>query len=195
MSSVLRFTKEPPRVSQRYTVFPYYGIPLFEYYFTVNNDTLYRIEADLSGNGQWVVARDMGKDVRITDVDPEIKEYWENNNFWTNIEVIRPGVARKFQALAIPVGNINGSDNNGPTWNAAAYTDPTGDMGASYYGYQLTGINDLLIMGNDSTTINNLYNQNLPFATFYAVTDPLVIRYENGGSTYTRAIVNRVIPS
>jgi hypothetical protein len=196
MSSVLRYTKEPTPISKHFTVFPYYGVPSGgqEYYFTVENNSLFRIEADLSGAEGWVVARDMGTTNRITTIDPELIEYWENGNGWSNIQVVRPGFARKYQALAIPVGNNSGSLNNGPGWNNSAYTDPNGNLSIPYYNSQYTGINDLLQMGYGETTTFNNYNQNLPFATFYAVVDPVIIRYENGGQTYTRAIVNRVTP-
>lgn len=195
MSSVLRSTREPTPISKHFTVFPYYGFSDYEYYFTVNGTSLYRIEADLSGNYQWIVARDMGKETAITTIDSELIEFWENLNGWANITVVRPGRARKYQALAVPAGNINGSRNNGPAWNAGAYTDPDGQLNAPYYNYQYTGINDLLIMGNATTTISNNYNQNLPFATLYAVVDPVIIRYTSGGTPYTRAIVNRVTPA
>jgi hypothetical protein len=82
-----------------------------------------------------------------------------------------------------------------PAWNSGAYTDPNGEMGNTIYNYQNTGINDLLITGHDRTTIFNDYNQNLPFGTFWGVIDPVVIRYVEGGNTYTRAIVNRVVPT
>jgi hypothetical protein len=196
MSSVIRYTREPTPISKRFTVWPYYGFigDDSEYYFTVQGDSLYRIEADMSGVNQWVVARDMGTETVINRVDPEIIHLWETNG-WTDITVIRSGRARKFQALAIPNGNRNASQNNGPAWNAAAYTDPSDNFGnCPIYNNELTGINDLLVMGN-STTITNEYNQSLPFGTFWAVVDPIVIRYVDGGSTYTRAVVNRVTPS
>lgn len=197
MSSVMRHISESSSVSKRFTVWPYYGVPTggTEYYFTVSGNSLYRIEADLSGTNQWVVARDMGTETAINTIDIELIEYWENANGWTDISVIRPGRARKFQALAIPRGNNDASDNNGPAWNAGAYTLPDGSFNLSYFNNQLTGINDLLIMGESSTTISNDYIQNLPFATFYAVVDPIVIRYTSGGDSYTRAIVNRVVRS
>ena len=195
MSSVLRYTREPTPISKRFTVFPYYGVNASEYYFTVNGETLYRIESDLSGNRFWVVARDMGTETRITTIDPEILEWWETGNQWSNITVIRPGRARKYQALAVPEGNINASDNNGPAWNSGGYTNADGQILTPYYNTENTGINDLLIMGYGETTVLNNYNQNLPFATFYAVIDPVVIQYQYNGSTYTRAIVNRVVPS
>jgi hypothetical protein len=193
----MRYTRESTPISKRFTVFPYYGVPTneSEYYFTVNGDSLYRIEADLSGSDQWVVARDMGKETFINTIDIELIHYWETNNSWSDIAVIRRGRARKFQALAVPNGSQDGSENNGPAWNAGAYTDPDGDMGGNIiYNRQFTGINDLLVMGN-STTVTNEYNQSLPFGTFWAVVDPVIIRYVSGGSTYTRAIVNRVVPS
>jgi hypothetical protein len=192
----MRYMREPTPISKRFTVWPYYGVPTggTEYYFTVQGETLYRIESDLSGTGQWVVARDMGKETRIVSIDPEILEWWQNQNGWTDITVIRAGRARKYQLLAIPTGSIDGSDNNGPAWNAGAYTDPDGDLSNTIYNNQFTGINDLLIEGNATTTINNNYNQNLPFGTFYAVVDPVIIRYTSAGNTYTRAVVNRVTP-
>lgn len=192
MSSVTRAFKEPTPVSKRFTVFPYYGVNAVEYYFTCQDNSLYRIEGDLSGSSQWVVARDMGKEMVITDIDVEIKEWWETQNAWADITVIRPGCARKYQALAIPYGNIDPSYNEGPEWNAAAYTSD--NVNIPYFNGQNMsgGINDLLQMGYGSTTITNNYNQNLPFATFWAVIDPVVIQYTFSDVTYTRAIVNRV---
>jgi len=197
MSSLIRCTREPTSISKRFTVFPYYGATgdTNEYYFTVRGDSLYRVEADLSGQGQWVVARDMGKETFINSVDKEIIEYWENANTWTDIAVIRKGRARKFQALAVPNGNKGASDNTDPAWNAGAYTDPNGNFNSCpIYNNANTGINDSLIIGNATTTTSE-YTESLPFGTFWAVVDPVVIRYTSGGSTYTRAVVNRVIPS
>lgn len=195
MSSVLRYTREPTPISKRFTVFPYLGYSENEYYFTVSGETLYRVEADFQGQYQWIVGRDMGTEARITTVDPEIIEVWENNNGWSNIQVIRPGRARKFQVLSIPSGNVNASLNNGPAWNAAAYTDPTNNSTGNIYNPQNPGINDLLILGNATSSSPTNYTQTLPYGTLYAVVDPVVIQYENGGSTYKRAIVNRVTPS
>jgi hypothetical protein len=194
MSSVSRHISEPTSISKRFTVLPYYGFSSVEYYFTVADDSLYRIESDLSGSNQWVVARDMGSESAIKTIDPELIEFWENANSWSDITVVRQGRARKFQALAIPQGNFDASNNNGPSWNAGAYTLPYGNFNTSYYNNYLTGINDLLIMGEASGT-TTAYTQRLPFATFYAVIDPVVIQYKNGGDTYTRAIINRVSPS
>jgi hypothetical protein len=199
MSSVVRAFKEPTPVSKRFTVLPYYGFiggSSSEYYFTVQNNSLYRIEADLSGENHWVVARDMGKEERITDIDIEIKEWWENVNLWSNISVVRPGVARKYQVLSIPSGNYDASQNNGPAYNAAAYVQNVDTQNIPYFNKQnnLSGINDLMQMGYGSSTILNEYNENLPFATFWAVTDPVIIKYDFSDVTYTRAIVNRVTP-
>lgn len=197
MSSLIRYTREPTFISKRFTVFPYYGVPTSdaEYYFTVRGDSLYRIEADLSGQYQWVVARDMGKEAFINTIDAELIEWWETNNSWDDITVIRKGRARKFQALAIPNGSTPGSSSTGPAWNAGAYTNPySEDTNWSIYNNQNAGINDLLIMGNSTTTTSE-YTESLPFGTFWAVVDPVIIRYTSGGNTYTRAIVNRVTPS
>ena len=199
MSSLLRYTREPTSISKRFTVFPYYGGPptgdTTEYYFTVRGDSLYRIEGDLSGQNQWVVARDMGKETFINSIDTEIIEYWETANTWTDVTVIRKGRARKFQALAVPNGSKDGSNNNGPAWNSGAYTDPNDNFNnCPIYNNENTGINDSLIMGNATTTTDE-YTESLPFGTFWAVVDPVIIRYTSGGNTYTRAIVNRVTPS
>ncbi len=192
MSSVIRAFKEPTPVAKRFTVFPYYGANESEYYFTCQNNSLYRIESDLRSENQWVVARDMGTEMKITDIDIEIKEWWENQNLWENITVIRSGRARKYQALAIPYGNIDASENNDPGWNAASYM--SNNLNIPYFnGQNMSGaINDLLQMGYDSTTVSNDYYQNLSFGTFWAVIDPVIIQYTFSEATYTRAIVNRV---
>lgn len=198
MSSVIRSIREPISISKRFTVFPYYGAVVGsprEYYFTVNGTSLYRVEADFGGDNQWVVARDMGKETFINTIDTEIIEYWETENTWSDITVIRSGRARKYQVLAVPNGNKAGSDNSAVAWNAGAYTDPQNDFdNCPIYNNQLTGINDPLIMGNSTTTTTE-YTQSLPYGTLWAVVDPVIIRYVSGGNTYTRAIVNRVLPS
>ena len=139
----------------------------------------------------------MGKETFINTIDSELLEYWQNQNSWTDIRIIRTGRARKFQLLAIPKGNIAASLNNGPSWNSGAYTDRVSNsiFNSPIYNNQNTGINDLLITGNASTTVNNNYNENLPFGTFWAVVDPVIIQYTSDGDVYTRAIVNRVTPS
>jgi hypothetical protein len=189
MSSVIRYTREPTPLSHRFTVFPYHGVNNQDQYFTVTNESLYRIHADLTGNTQWIVARDMGKESAINTIDPVILADWETQNTWTNITILRKGRARKFQLLAIPNGDFGAADNNGPAWNAAAYTDPSNDFNANQlYNNFFPGINDLLIVGNDTTSADRL-----PFGTFWAVIDPIVIQYTASDDiVYRRAIVNRV---
>ena len=58
----------------------------------------------------------------INSLDTELIDYWQTNNSWSDITVIRTGRARKYQALAVPNGSQNASDNNGAAWNAGAYT-------------------------------------------------------------------------
>jgi hypothetical protein len=54
--------------------------------------------------------------------------------------------------------------------------------------------NDMLVIGNDATTVNTEYTQNLPYGTFWAVNDPIIIEYNLsiGSDTYRRAIKNRI---
>jgi hypothetical protein len=189
MSSVLRHIKEPTSLRREFTVFPYLGFGENYYYFTVQDNSLYRIENDLL-NVDWVVARDMGTSERITTIDPEIIEYWENNNLWSNISIVRPGEARKFQVLSLVRGNL-GVSNYGPAANAAAYLY---DQNTDIYNYEGTNmvINDPLILGHATTTVSTDYNQNLPYGTFWAVNDPVVIQYTFSEVVYTRAIKNRI---
>jgi hypothetical protein len=190
MSSVLRHIKEPTSLRREFTVFPYVGFGEGNrYYFTVRDNSLYRIEADLI-NVDWVVARDMGTSERITTIDPEIIEYWENQNLWTNISVIRPGEARKFQVVSIVRGNLSVS-NYGPAANAAAYLDADNIAIYNYEGVNMD-INDPLILGNATTTISTEYEQNLPYGTFWAVNDPVIIKYDFSDVTYRRAIKHRI---
>jgi hypothetical protein len=188
MSSVLRTLKEPTHLNRQFMVHTYRGFSDNDYFFTVEGNKLYRIENDLSGV-DWVVARDMGVQRVITDIDTELLELWESNNGWTNIHVIRPGVARKFQALAMVQGNTDISSENGPAWNAGAYlrTDNT-----PIYNYQTNTVNDMMVLGHESTTVSNNYNQNLPFGTFWAMNDPVVIEYVFSEITYRRAIKHRI---
>lgn len=192
MSSVLRHTKEATSLRREFSVFPYLGVITGDntYYFTVQGESLYRIENDLI-NVDWVVARDMGTSRRITTIDPELIEYWENNNLWTNIQVVRAGEARKFQVLSMVRGNISVSSYGGPEANGAAYLY---DANTSIYNYEGVNmdINDPLIVGNATTTVLTNYNQNLPYGTFWAVNDPVVIQYDFSDVTYKRAIKNRI---
>lgn len=188
MSSVLRGVKEPNNVKRQFSVFSYQGYGENNYYFTVEGSKLFRIEADLSGVN-YVIARDMGVQRVINSIDEELIELWENNNSWSNIRVVRPGIARKFQALTMVRGNIGVGGGN-----SAAYTDENSAI------YDTTGertpINDMLIAGEDATTTSNSYTQNLPYGTFWAMNDPVVIEYDYpsaGVDTYRRAIKNRIM--
>lgn len=188
MSSVLRVVKEPTNLRRQFMVHTYLGYGENDYFFTVEGNKLFRIESDLQGV-DWTVARDMGTQRVVTEIDAEIIEAWENNNGWSNITVIRPGIARKFQALAMVRGDRSVSDENGPAWNAGAYLR-TNDT--PIYNYQTNTVNDMLVLGHDSTTVNTDYTQNLPFGTFWAMNDPMVIEYVFSDVTYRRAIKNRI---
>lgn len=191
MSSVIRIVKEPTSIRRQFAVHAYRGYSTNDYFFTVQDNKLYRIESDLSGC-LWLPARDMGTERTIDDIDIELKELWENNNDWINIRVIRPGTARKFQALAMVKGNTDPSYNEGPAWNAEAYLPYDYANSTPVYNAQTNTINDMLVIGNAETTVSNNYNQNLPYATFWAVNDPVVIEYEYSAVTYRRAIKNRI---
>jgi hypothetical protein len=184
MTSVLRHTKEPTSLRREFTVFPYLGYNENLYFFTVQDESLYRVENDLL-NVDWVIARDMGSSRRITSIDPEIIELWQNSNAWTNIQVVRPGEARKFQVLSVVRGNTPGGNGN----NAAYLNDDS-----AIYNQQGVNmnINDPLILGNATTTVSTNYNQNLPYGTFWAVNDPVIIQYDYSDVTYRRAIKNRI---
>ena len=190
MSSALRAHKEPSNLKRQFAVFGYEGIINEDnkYYFTVEGSKLYRIEADLSGVN-YVIARDMGSQRTIDSLDVELIDLWQTNNSWQNIRVVRPGTARKFQALTM----VRGSHGVGGG-NPAAYSDADSAI------YNRTGkdmpINDMLIAGHAETTILNDYNENLPFGTFWAMNDPIVIEYEfdsEGVDTYRRAIKHRIM--
>lgn len=190
MSSAFRAPKESSDLKRQFAVFGYEGITAGNnYYFTVEGSKLYRIEADLSGVN-YVIARDMGSQRTIDSLDVELIDLWQTNNSWQNIRVVRPGTARKFQALTM----VRGSHGVGGG-NSAAYSDADSAI------YDLTGINtpinDMLIAGHAETTIHNDYIENLPFGTFWAMNDPIVIEYEFESlsvvETYRRAIKHRIM--
>ena len=188
MSSVTRFVKEPTNLRRQFAVHGYLGYSENTYYFTVENNKLYRIEADFE-NVHWIVARDMGAQKQVNEIDSEIINAWENANGWSNIRVIRPGIARKFQALSMVRGDRSISYNNGPAWNAEAYLN---DTNTDVYNYETNTVNDMLVIGRDVETNPNNYEQTLPFATFWAMNDPIVIEYVFSNVTYRRAIKNRI---
>lgn len=184
MTSVLRHIKEPTSLRREFTVLPYLGFSENSYFFTVQDESLYRVENDLV-NVAHVIARDMGSSRRITSIDPEIIELWEQNNLWTNIQVVRPGEARKFQVLSVVRGNTGTGGGN-----AAAYLE---DDSLIYNEQGLNMIiNDPLILGHATTTVSTDYYQNLPYGTFWAVNDPVIIQYDFSDVTYRRAIKNRI---
>lgn len=194
MSSTLRSFKEPNSTRRQFAVHGYKGFigDYNTYFFTVNEDTLYRIEYDLSG-AAWVVARDMGAQRVINSIDPELIEFWQNNNLWENIRVVRPGIARKFQVLSIVHGNSSVSYNDGPAWNAEAYLDyNNGREISNICNPETCPVNDMLVVGESSNRVLTNYNQSLEFGTFWAMNDPVVIEYEFSLVTYRRAIKNRI---
>jgi hypothetical protein len=131
----------------------------------------------------------MGTQKQITEIDSEIISVWEDENNWGNIRIIRPGIARKFQALSMVRGDRDISEQDDPAWNASAYLNVEN---TAVYNYQTNTVNDMLVIGRDTTTNPNNYEQTLPFGTFWAMNDPLVIEYEFSDVTYRRAIKNRI---
>ena len=191
MSSAVRGSKEPSNLKRQSAVFGYEGYPGGNYYyFTVEGSKLNRIEADLGG-ADYVVARDMGSQRTIDSIDAELIQLWRDNNNWQKIRVVRPGTARKFQALTMVRGDSDHGVGNG---NSVAYTDAD----SAIYNRNGVGmpINDMLIAGHADTTIHDDYNENLPFGTFWVMNDPVVIEYEYPSAeseTYRRAIKHRIM--
>ena len=193
MSSILRGLKEPTCTRRQFAVFSYLGFGSNYYYFTVDGNKLYRVENDLSG-APWVVARDMGTQRTVSEIDPELIELWENENLWENIRVVRPGIARKFQLLSMVHGNTDtGGLNEGPAWNALAYlAHDEGREIDNICDNETSPVNDMLVCGEEDNRVLTNYTQSLPFGTFWAVNDPMVIEYELSAVTYRRAIKNRI---
>ncbi len=190
MSSVQRYYKEPKCLKRQFAVYNYLGFGEENYFFTVVGNELFRIENDLRGV-KWVVARDMGTQATINTINPEIIELWENNNGWSNISVIRPGIARKFQVVSMVRGNTSPSDPDGPAWNSSAYLSDYNDP-TPIYDIETNLINEPLIVGNDTTPVLTNYYENLPYGTFWALNDPVVIEYTFSDVVYRRAIKNRI---
>ena len=194
MSSVIRSLKEPTCTRRQFAVFSYLGISTnYYYYFTVDGNKLYRVENDLSG-APWVVARDMGTQRTVSAIDHELIQLWETENLWENIRVVRPGIARKFQLLSMVHGNTNtGGIDEGPAWNALAYL--AHDQGREIDNIcdnETSPVNDMLVCGEEDNRVLTDYTQSLPFGTFWAMNDPMVIEYEFSAVTYRRAIKNRI---
>jgi hypothetical protein len=198
MSSVQSYIKEPTSLRRQFTVYPDFTAGQNQY-FTVNNGILYRTQADLSGV-DYIVARDMGKEMTITDIDPSILDTWFDG-LASNIKVVRKGTARKFQVLSMVKGNFPTSnlyftnDINTTAANSAGNGTAFGDDEHSNGLYETDGngvaINDLLIVGSDSTVTTST-TQTLPFGTFWAVNDPIVISYIFSDVKKHRAIKNRI---
>jgi len=202
MSSVQSYFKEPTSLRRQFTVYPYYSGG-YNQYFTVNNGSLYRIQADLSGV-DYVVARDMGTETTITDIDPSILSIWTHDfdDLISNIQVVRKGTARKFQVLSMVAGDfdianvsfekVDGTGVQNFAGNATTYLDTRNSNGiVNQYGGNVA-INDLLIVGSDQT-ITTSQTQSLPFGTFWAINDPIVVSYVFSDlGVRKRAIKNRI---
>jgi len=209
MTSVLKFQKEQTDLRRQFTVFPYYSGGQNQF-FTASNNILYRIHADIS-NCDWVIARDMGSEMEISSVDQSIANdsstYLQNDIGTLNI--VKKGTARKFQVLSMYSGATLLYDNVIPTsdlyydlsglnpaygnqaGNATAYSDSKNPN--NLFDAKGTGaiVNDLLIVGEGATTTTS-QTQSLPFGTFWAINDPIVISYQISGITKNRAIKNNI---
>jgi hypothetical protein len=216
MTSVQSYYKEPTSIRRQFTVYPYYasGVNTF---FTVQNNTLSRAQYDLSGV-DYVVARDLGKEVEIKSIDPNLLALWTADAVdtfadFTNAQILKKGTARKFQVLSMTSGDAQGADtypgeqisrlwyndnyfntNLGDNYAAGgeAYMDAINSNGLFNTSGQNMPINDLLIVGQSQTTFSNNVLQNLPFGTFYAVNDPIIVGYSFSGNPISRAIKNRI---
>jgi len=209
MSSVLRTTKEATSLRRQFTVYPYFAGGTNQF-FTASNNTLYRINSDLTGL-DYVVARDMGTEMTINSIDSNIISLLgvDLNGIEISgpIQVVRSGTARKFQVLSVTSGRTGPSDNILPTGNMY-YTDADlsgvqniGGNGEAYMDsinstslFNVDGrltINDALIVGEDQTSTTST-TQSLPFGTFWAINDPVVIQYRFSDSPINRAIKNRI---
>ena len=134
MSSVLKIHKEVTDLRRQFTVFPYYAAGQNQF-FTASNNTLYRIDADIS-NCDWVIARDMGKEMSITSVDQSIVDTWDAVG--NIINVVKTGSARKFQVLSMYSGVF----------------DDGSVMPTSALYYDLSGVNPNLT-GEDGSSSNS----------------------------------------
>ncbi len=165
-------------------------------FFTMNGNTLYRIENDMSGV-LWVIARDMGKQRAISSISSDLIGYWQTFAGWTNIRVIHPGMARKFQVVSVPFGDREAGYYDTvvgavvPQYNDGAYQTNILATAPIYNG-ETDPANDTLVLGNDRTTVLTDTVQNLPYGTFWAITHPLIIEYTVSGTTYRRAIRHKI---
>jgi hypothetical protein len=188
MSSVIRSLREPISIRNQYTIHAY-GIPndtsanlgsvtdIQLNYFTVTNNILYRHPDTAS---VWMVVRDMGTQHRIDVIDPALIQVWQTYTGWQNIRVIRPGIARKYQMLSMTEGDRPSSyfdyaivGAREPEYNSGSYMWDQSN--------QPSRINDVLVLENDAT-----------YGIVWALIDPIFIEYTSGGTTYRRAIRNKV---
>jgi hypothetical protein len=205
MSSVCRYIKEPTSLRRQFSVFPYFGYNPEatngnenNIFFTVSDGTLYRIQSDIR-SVDYVVARDMGTEMAITNIDSALLPYLVIGET-VNSRVVRNGTARKFQVLSIVSGNYPTGDmffsksdgNNGNIGgNGQAYADSIFPNNNLFNTNGTADINDLLIVGSGDTT-TTATTQTLPFGTFWAVNDPIVIQYDFSATAYKRTIKNRI---
>jgi hypothetical protein len=189
MSSVLRSTKEATSLRRQFTVYPYFNGGVNQF-FTASNGTLSRIAIDISGV-DYVIARDMGAEMTITAVDSALAPLLTSDS-QTPVQVVKTGTARKFQVLsmmsgrnlsdsAIPTGNMYSVDSGfseirNIIGNGEAYSDTRNSNSLFDVSGRNTTINDLLIVGSATTTTTST-TQSLPFGTFWAVNDPIVIQF------------------
>ena len=214
MTSVQSYYKEPTSIRRQFTVYPYYasGVNTF---FTVQNNTLFRAQYDLSGV-DYVVARDLGTEMAITGIDPNLLALWTADSAdiladFSNATILKNGSARKFQVLSMTSGAADAggtfigedtsrlwydtvSGSNAAQYGAGgeAYMDPFNSNSLFNTGGFAMPINDLLIVGQGQTTFSNNIMQNLPFGTFWAVNDPIVVGYQFSSAPVSRAIKNRI---
>jgi hypothetical protein len=214
MTSIFRQIKESSDLRRQFAVYPYYNGGKNQF-FTCLSNTLYRIDSDLSGV-DYVIARDMGTQMPITAVDSTIITNWTTNlgNVLgaNNVNIVRSGTARKFQVVSMVSGNLATSDlmfadlnqNIGLdsydyristignfAGNGTAYSDPRNTNALFNTTGNNFSVNDLLIVG-EGTTTTTATTQSLPFGTFWAINDPIIISYEYSAITKTRAIKNRI---
>jgi hypothetical protein len=166
---------------------------------------LSRIAIDISGV-DYVIARDMGAEMTITAVDSALAPLLTEDS-QTPIQVVKTGTARKFQVLSmtsgrdynadiIPTGNMYSVDSGfsavkNSIGNGTAYSDTRNSNSLFDVTGENTTINNLLIVGSGATTTTST-TQSLPFGTFWAVNDPIVIQFPFSATTCTRAIKNRI---
>ena len=214
MTSVGSYYKEPTSIRRQFTVYPYYasGVNTF---FTVQNNTLFRAQYDLSGV-DYVIARDLGTEMAITGIDQNLLNLWTNTAEdyfadFSSATILKNGSARKFQVLSMVSGYASagggfvGEDTSRLWYNdysgsnavqyagaGESYMDPFNYNGLFNQGGSNMPINDLLIVGSGQTTFSNNIMQNLPFGTFWAVNDPIIVAYQWSSAPISRAIKNRI---